>query len=405
MNILLISENFFPEKNAPAKRLYEHAKKWVDLGYNVKVITGVPNAPKGVIYPGYKNKLYQKEIIDGIEVIRVWTFIAKYSGFMLRTFDFLSFMITSLFFGIFTRKIDIIISTTPQFLPVISGYILSKIKRVPFILELRDLWPESIVALNAMKKNNPIIKVLQKIANHIYKKSKVIVVVTESFKDHLIKIGIDKNKIIVIKNGFNFNRSLTPTKSIDVVREELKLKNNTTISYIGTIGMAHGINTILEAAKICKNVNFLIIGEGAEKTNLQLKAKNEEISNVLFIDAIDWQEIVNINQLVSANIIHLKKLDLFKTVIPSKIFESMALKKPILAGLIGESLEIILSSKSGVGVEPENEISLKNAIDYIQTNPNDSKKLGLNGYNLVKQKYNRELLAEKMIDRIIQLIK
>ena len=198
---------------------------------------------------------------------------------------------------------------------------------------------------------------------------------------------------------------MTPTKSIDVVREELKLKNNTTISYIGTIGMAHGINTILEAAKICKNVNFLIIGEGAEKTNLQLKAKNEEISNVLFIDAIDWQEIVNINQLVSANIIHLKKLDLFKTVIPSKIFESMALKKPILAGLIGESLEIILSSKSGVGVEPENEISLKNAIDYIQKNPNDSKKLGLNGYNLVKQKYNRELLAEKMIDRIIQLIK
>ena len=154
-------ENFFPEKNAPAKRLYEHAKKWVDLGYNVKVITGVPNAPKGVIYPGYKNKLYQKEIIDGIEVIRVWTFIAKYSGFMLRTFDFLSFMITSLFCGIFTRKIDIIISTTPQFLPVISGYILSKIKRVPFILELRDLWPESIVALNAMKKNNPIIKFLQ----------------------------------------------------------------------------------------------------------------------------------------------------------------------------------------------------------------------------------------------------
>tara|TARA_B100000579_G_scaffold437895_1_gene469745 strand:- start:2429 stop:3646 length:1218 start_codon:yes stop_codon:yes gene_type:complete len=405
MNILLISENFFPEKNAPAKRLYEHAKKWVELGHNVKVITGVPNAPKGVIYPGYKNKLFQKEMIDGIEVIRVWTFIAQYSGFILRTLDFLSFMITSLFFGIFTRKVDIIISTTPQFLPVISGYILSKIKSVPFILELRDLWPESIVALNAMKKNSPIIKVLQKIANHIYKRSKLIVVVTDSFKDYLIKIGIDKNKIIVIKNGFNFNRSLTPTKSIDYVREDLNLKNNTTVSYIGTIGMAHGVNTILETAKICKDVNFLIIGEGAEKTNLKLKAKNEEINNVIFIDAINWQEIVNINQLVSANIIHLKKLDLFKTVIPSKIFESMALKKPILAGLIGESLEIILSSESGIGIEPENELSLKNAIDYIQKNPNDSKKLGINGYNFAKENYNRDVLAEKMINRIEQLIK
>ncbi len=404
MNILLISENFFPEKNAPAKRLYEHAKKWVDLGHNVKVITGVPNAPKGVIYPGYKNKLFQKEIIDGIKVIRVWTFIAQYSGFMLRSLDFLSFMFTSLLFGIFTRKVDIIISSTPQFLPVISGYILSKIKRVPFILEVRDLWPESIVALDAMKKNSLIIKVLQKIANHIYKKSKVIVVVTDSFKDYLIKIGVDKNKIIVIKNGFNFNRSLTPTKSIDYILKELNLKNNTTVSYIGTIGMSHGVRTILETAKICKDVNFLIIGEGAEKTNLQLKAKNEKINNVLFIDSIDWQEIVNINQLVSANIIHLKKLDLFKTVIPSKIFESMALKKPILAGLIGESLEIILSSESGLEIEPENELSLKNGIDYIQKNPNNSKQLGLNGYNFVRENYNRELLAEKMINDIAQMI-
>tara|TARA_B100001175_G_scaffold309203_1_gene310585 strand:- start:7196 stop:8410 length:1215 start_codon:yes stop_codon:yes gene_type:complete len=404
VNILLISENFFPEKNAPAKRLYEHAKKWVDLGHNVKVITGVPNAPKGVIYPGYKNKLFQKEIIDGIKVIRVWTFIAQYSGFMLRSLDFLSFMFTSLLFGIFTRKVDIIISSTPQFLPVISGYILSKIKRVPFILEVRDLWPESIVALDAMKKNSLIIKVLQKIANHIYKKSKVIVVVTDSFKDYLIKIGVDKNKIIVIKNGFNFNRSLTPTKSIDYILKELNLKNNTTVSYIGTIGMSHGVRTILETAKICKDVNFLIIGEGAEKTNLQLKAKNEKINNVLFIDSIDWQEIVNINQLVSANIIHLKKLDLFKTVIPSKIFESMALKKPILAGLIGESLEIILSSESGLEIEPENELSLKNGIDYIQKNPNNSKQLGLNGYNFVRENYNRELLAEKMINDIAQMI-
>ena len=379
MNILMISENFFPEKNAPAKRLYEHAKKWVDLGHNVKVITGVPNAPKGIIYPGYKNKFIQKEMIDGIQVFRVWTFIAKYSGFILRSLDFLSFMITSLFFGIFTKKIDIIISTTPQFLPVISGYILSIIKRVPFVLELRDLWPESIVAVNAMKKDSLIIKVLQKIANHVYKNSSVIVVVTDSFKDYLIKLGINKEKIIVIKNGFNFDRTLKPSKNIDKVREELNLNSNLTVSYIGTIGMAHGVNILLETAKICKDV--------------------------IFIDAIDWQEIVNINQLISANIIHLKKLDLFKTVIPSKIFESMALKKPILAGLIGESLEIILTSKSGIGIEPENELSLKNAIDYIQKNPSDSKQLGLNGYNFVKKNYNREVLAEKMISDITKLIK
>ena len=284
-------------------------------------------------------------------------------------------------------------------------FLISRIKKIPFILEIRDLWPESIVAVNAMKKDSLIIKVLQKIANHVYKNSSVIVVVTDSFKDYLIKLGINKEKIIVIKNGFNFDRTLKPSKNIDKVREELNLNSNLSTISTGTIGMAHGVNILLETAKICKDVNFLIIGEGAEKTNLKLKAKNEKLNNVIFIDAIDWQEIVNINQLISANIIHLKKLDLFKTVIPSKIFESMALKKPILAGLIGESLEIILTSKSGIGIEPENELSLKNAIDYIQKNPSDSKQLGLNGYNFVKKNYNREVLAEKMISDITKLIK
>ena len=401
MKILLISENFYPESNAPGKRLFEHAKEWVRLGNEVTVLTGVPNAPKGKVFEGYKNKIYQSEKIDGIKIVRVWTFIAKNERFLLRTLDFISFMITSFFFGLFIKKHDKIIVSSPQFLPVISGFIIAKIKNIPFILEIRDLWPESIVALGAIKKNNYIIKILYSIAKYIYQKSELIVVVTKTFKEYLVDMGIREDKIIIIENGFNFDSTLKPSKSIQTVKEKYNITNNNfTVSYIGTIGMSHGIEIVIEAAQLIKDVNFLIIGEGAQKKSLQEIAKVKKITNILFIDNIDWQEIVNINQVISANLIHLRNLELFKTVIPSKIFESMALKKPILAGLIGESLDIIKQSKSGLEVKPEDPNSLVEKILQMKNNKNLCDQLANNGFNLVQDRYNRKTLAQKMIERI-----
>lgn len=401
MEILLIAENFHPETNAPAKRLFEHAKEWVKLGNKVTVLTGVPNVPKGRVFNGYKNKIYQSEKIDGIKIVRVWTFIAKNEKFVLRTLDFISFMFSSFFFGLFIKKHDKIIVSSPQFLPVISGFAIAKIKNIPFILEIRDLWPESIVALGAMKKNNYIIRILDAIAKYIYQKSELIIVVTKAFKDNLINMGINKDKITVIENGFNFDNNLIPNKSIEAIQQEYNISNkNFTVSYIGTVGMSHGIGVILKSAKLIKDVNFLIIGEGADKESLQKIAKDEKINNIVFIDNINWQEIVNINQIVSANLIHLRNLELFKTVIPSKIFESMALKKPILAGLIGESLDIIKQSKSGLEVKPEDENSLVEKILQMKNNKNLCDQLANNGFKLVQDRYNRKTLAQKMIERI-----
>jgi len=401
MEILLIAENFYPETNAPAKRLFEHAKEWVKLGNKVTVLTGVPNVPKGRVFNGYKNKIYQSEKIDGIKIVRVWTFIAKNEKFVLRTLDFISFMFSSFFFGLFIKKHDKIIVSSPQFLPVISGFIIAKIKNIPFILEIRDLWPESIVALGAMKKNNYIIRILDAIAKYIYQKSELIIVVTKAFKDNLINMGINKDKITIIENGFNFDNNLIPNKSIEAIQQEYNISNkNFTVSYIGTVGMSHGIGVILKSAKLIKDVNFLIIGEGADKESLQKIAKDEKINNIVFIDNINWQEIVNINQIVSANLIHLRNLELFKTVIPSKIFESMALKKPILAGLIGESLDIIKQSKSGLEVKPEDANSLVEKILQMKNNKNLCDQLANNGFKLVQDRYNRKTLAQKMIERI-----
>jgi len=401
MDILIITENFYPERNAPSKRLYDHAIEWIKLGHKITVLTGVPNAPKGKVFKGYKNKIYQSENLDGIDVKRVWTYIAKNEGFLFRSLDFISFMISSLFAGLFLKRFDRIVVSSPQFLPVISGFIIAKIKSTSFVLEIRDLWPDSIVAVGSIKKESSIIKILDRIAKYIYKKSDLIVVVTNSFKSHLISIGIDKHKIIVITNGFNFQKTLIPNRSIEDIHREYNISTKKTIvSYIGTIGMSHGIKIILEAADTLKNTIFLIIGEGSEKKSLQIIAKNKKIKNVKFIDSISWQEIVNINQVIDYNLIHLRNLDLFETVIPSKIFESMALKKPIIAGLIGESLDIINESKSGISIQPENSQSLVNGINYLENNPEKSEQITANGFTLVSEKYNRKNLAKKMIKDI-----
>jgi len=402
MKILFITDNFPPERNAPAKRTFEHTKQWVKSGYSVTVITGVPNFPVGKVFKGYKNKLFQKEKIANIDIKRVWTYIAANKGFALRIFDYISFMISSFICGFFTKKHDVVIATSPQFFSAISGYLISLFKRSHFVLEIRDLWPESIVTVGAMKESSLIIKTLSKIALFLYRRAKIIVCVTDSFKKDLINKGIDSDKIIVVKNGFDFDNILAPTKTISQLEGEYNLNSDDFIvSFIGTIGMAHGLDIILEASKnIDKKVKFLIVGDGAEKDILEQKAQSNSIENVIFISSISWQEIINLNQIISVNLVHLIDSPEFRKVIPSKIFESMALKKPIIMGVLGEANKIVQDAKCGIEIIPENSNSLIKAINKMQNNHQLLQKLSNNGYKYVLKNYNRTSFANQMIEYI-----
>ena len=261
MNILFLTDNFYPETNAPAKRTLEHCNEWIRKGHKITIITGAPNFPKGKIFNGYKNKIYQSEIINNIYVKRVWTFISANEGFFLRICDYLSFMISSFFCGIFTKKHDIIVATSPQFFTLISGYFISLFRKTPLVLEIRDLWPESIVSVGAMSEKSIAIKILKKISLFLYKKSNLIICVTKSFKQDLVNRGIDKNKIKVIENGFDLSKNLQPLLSINEVEEKFKINRNTFyVSFIGTIGMAHGLEIVLNAAlKTNKILHFLLL--------------------------------------------------------------------------------------------------------------------------------------------------
>ena len=201
MKILFLTDNFPPEVNAPATRTFEHCVEWVKSGADVKVITCAPNFPKGVVYPGYKNNIFKKEIIEGIEVVRLWSYITKNEGFFRRTIDYMSFALSSFIYGLFV-ECDIVVATSPQFFTTFSAFGLSKIKRKPWVFELRDLWPDSIKAVGAMNGGR-MLKLLEKTELFLYENSSIVIALTDAFKRNLISRGVSADKIKVVPNGSN----------------------------------------------------------------------------------------------------------------------------------------------------------------------------------------------------------
>lgn len=397
IKILFLSDNFPPEYNAPATRTYEHCKEWVDQGAEVTVITCFPNFPSGKIYKGYKNKLYKKEVIDGIKVIRVWSYITTNSGFYKRTLDFISYAVTSFLTGLFI-KTDIIFATSPQFFTAVSGCFLSFFKRTKWIMEVRDLWPESISAVNAI--NSPkVIMWLEKLELFLYRSATKVIVVTDSFKVNMTKRGIAKDKIYIVKNGANLSK-YQPIEKDESVKEKIGLNGNLTIGYIGTHGLAHGLPFIIDSIKNSKidNMEFLFIGDGAEKQHIVDMTNDYNLTNIKFIDPVDKSEIMQYISVIDVALVPLKKSDTFKTVIPSKIFESAAMNKPILLGVDGESRQIIENYGAGEFFEPENEKDFVKKLNRIVKKDNQEKYI--QGCNQLSTDFDRKKLALQLLNII-----
>lgn len=356
--ILFLTDNFPPEVNAPATRTYEHAREWVAKGYEITVITCAPNFPKGELFMGYKNRISQTEYMDSIKVVRVWSFIKPNKGFGLRIVDYMSFALTSFMRGLFI-KTDIIVATSPQFFTATSGWALSFFKRKPWIMEVRDIWPEAIATLGQVKEESLIYRMLEKIELALYRSAKKIIVVTDAFKENLISRKVDKAKIVVHKNGVLLDNFNPLFRDENIFNHHPELRDKQIIAYIGTHGLAHGLSFVLNSipAVLEKNhkAHFLFIGEGAEKDGLTEKVEQMKLSNVTFLPFVSKKEIVKYLSIIDVSLVNLIKSDTYKTVIPSKIFEAAAMQKPILLGLEGETKGIIESFNAGRCFEPENQ--------------------------------------------------
>jgi len=395
MKILFITDNFPPEVNAPATRTIEHCKEWIKQGAEVTILTCTPNFPHGRVYDGYRNKLYQCEMMEGIKVIRVWSYISANTGFMKRILDYVSFSFMAFWVGLFQKQ-DIIVATSPQFFTTWTAWGISKIKRTPWIFELRDIWPESIKTVGAMKESK-VLDILEKIELGLYRSSDKVIAVTDAFKANLIDRGIDAEKIDVVTNGSNM-ALFSPREKDKVLLETLGLENKFIIGYLGTHGMAHSLDFIMHAIeKISDNeIHFLFVGDGAMKKTVVAIAKELSLKNVTFLDPISKDKMPQYLSIIDVSLAPLKREDNFKTVIPSKIFESSAMGKPTLLGVEGEAKSIIDTYHAGACYIPEDEKDFITKVKLLKTDIkyyNDCVK----GCALLAQNYDRKKLALKML--------
>jgi colanic acid biosynthesis glycosyl transferase WcaI len=369
VRILFLSDNFPPEVNASASRVYERACYWVAEGEDVTVVTCFPNFPQGRIYPGYRQKLLQREALEGVKVLRVPTYVARNEGFARRTLDFLSFMVSAVFGAPFAGRADVVVATTPQFFAAVAGWIIAVVRRRPFVLELSDLWPASIKAVGAMRPGF-VLRMVERLELFLYRRAAAIVALTHSFKENLVARGIPERKIAVVINGADLRR-YGPRSRCEALAREHGLQDKFVVGYLGTHGMAHALGNVLEAAALLRDredIRFLFVGDGAAKPALERRALQLGLQNVVFVLPQPKARVANYWSLCNLALIHLKDDAVFAEVIPSKMFEAMAMGIPILAAVPeGEASRIVRREGVGLCVPPEDPLALADAVTMLRS--------------------------------------
>ena len=399
MRILFLTHYFPPEVNAPASRTFEHCREWVRAGHEVTVLTCSPNHPQGKVFPPYRNKLWQTEEIEGIRVVRVWIFLAANAGFLKRTASYASYALSAIFAASFLDRADVVIATSPQFFCGLAGYPVSRMKRAPWFLEIRDLWPDSIETVGAMK-NRSALRFLQALERFAYRNADRIISVTDSFVPHIASCGAKRENVSVIKNGVDLSFfSEAGSYSEEFVDE--RLEEAFVAAYVGTHGMAHSLETVLKAAELLrerKDIRFLLVGDGAERERLLNICEEKALENVVMLGQQPKARMPAIWSKIDASLVTLKRSPVFQSVIPSKIVEALAMQKPVILAVEGESAALLRLAEAGVAIEPENASQLAHAVRRLADNPELRTRMGENGREFVERFFDRKKLAIQFLE-------
>jgi len=354
VRVLFVTDNFPPETNAAASRVYERALYWVEAGHGVTVITCQPNFPFGKPYDGYRNRWLQVEQVNGIRVVRVKSYMAPNEGRIRRTLDFISFGISATVFGSFESRPDVVVATSPQFFSAIAGWLLSVVKRRPFVFELGDLWPASIKAVGVCR-DGAALRAIEAVELFLYRRSAAVIALTEAFKKDLVGRSIPEEKVHVVRNGADLKR-FRPQPRDERLADDLGLSGKFVVGYIGTHGMAHGMDKLLDLIESLEDrpdIRFLFVGAGAAKAKMVRDAEIRGLDNVVFVDSQPKTRIARYWSLCDVALVPLADRPVFSTVIPSKLFETMAMGVPVLFfGPRGEASSIVEDEGTGVVVAP-----------------------------------------------------
>ena len=402
MNILFLTENFPPETNAAASRVFERACYWERWGHSVTVVTGAPNFPLGKLFDGYRNRWHQTEFMDGIRVVRVKTFITANRGVVRRSLDFLSFGLSGLAAALLETRPDVVVATSPQPFAAVAGHLVGVLRRLPFVFEISDLWPASIAAVGAIRHSLPL-KGLEMVELYLYRRAAAVVAVTGAIREDLIGRGISANKIAVVRNGVDLRR-YGPRPRDELLAAAWGLDGKLVVGYVGTHGMSHALGNVLDAAERLRDrphIHFLLVGAGAEREQLVVDAARRRLNNIQFKEMQPKEMMPAVWSVCDIALAHLRNAPLFAGALPSKMFEAMGMGLPILlAAPEGEASRLVLGN-GGIWVPPENPTALANAVRALSTEP--SKLARLSAASLAAApRHSRELQARNML-RVLEL--
>jgi colanic acid biosynthesis glycosyl transferase WcaI len=400
MDILYVSQYFPPEMGAPAARAAELSYHWVSAGHQVTVLTGFPNHPTGTIPENYRaplRRLVFHETVHGVNVVRSWLLPFPNRKSWERMLNYSSFCVSSALTGLQIPRPDLVIGSSPQLLVALSAYWIARLKRVPFIFEVRDLWPESLSAVGVGGENSLLHRLLRGIASYLYSRADQVVVVTPAFKQFLAeKYQVPIDKISIIPNGVE-TAHFSPEMKDEFLHRRLGIKSEFTVCYIGTLGMAHGLETLIEAARRLQathpQITFLIVGEGSEKQHLMNLANSLRLKNVRFVDQQPRELVPQFVNASDAAAVLLKKSEVFKTVIPTKMLEFMSCARPLIAGVEGQAQELLQDAHAGICFEPGNVLALVDAILTLFSQPSLRESCGRNGRRYIIQNLSRKQTA------------
>lgn len=402
MRIVVVHQYFLGKKDAGGSRWNQFAKYWARAGHKITVLAGTVHYATGKKQPEYKGKLVVREQeTENVEVLRCYVSESYNKSFIGRFWAYVSFALSSIWVGLFhTGRCDVIICTSPPLTVGLTGWVLSKLKKAPIVFEVRDLWPESAIDSGVMK-NKWLIKMSYWLENKSYKTARWINVLTPAFKDVLIESkGISSNGISVIPNGADLD-IFTPGERNNWVREKHGLGDKFVVTYVGAHGVANHLIQLLESARLLKDnldIVFMLVGDGMQKPMLKEKARQWQLESVIFVDSVPKDTIVDYIRASNVCTAVLKKVDIFKTVYPNKVFDYMSAARPVIVAIDGAARKLIEDAGAGIYVEPENAEEFANAVLKLKDKPRLCNEYGENGLNFVKQKFARDILASRYMD-------
>ena len=404
MRILYLSQYFPPEAGATQTRAHEMGRALVQAGHAVTMLAEFPNHPSGVIPARYRGRLYERDSLDGMEVIRVWAKASPEKTFGSRITFYLSYMFNAILAGIFLARqpYDLILATSPPLFVAAAGLTLSHLRRLPLVVEVRDLWPAAAIALGELRDPRAI-----RWATHLeeacYRRAKQIIVVTRRMQQALEQRGIEPGKLALIPNGANTDLFQFDAAARQKIRQELELSEKFVALYAGILGLAQGLETLLQAARLVQNesnLHIVLIGDGPQRARLLRMKEEMGLENITILPEQPRSAIPGYLSAADVALIPLRRLALFQMAVPSKLFDAWACARPVICGIEGEAQEIVEKAQGGINIPAEDPPALAQAVRVLAADPIQGQAMGERGQAFTSQHNSRQELAQRLIETL-----